>query len=123
MLVVKDLADCNNISITAKNRTKLAAGNVSKRIIRKLCQYFSIVEKSENISEKKLKKPDWLKPDKSILNDGTSPTKDPTSVIEKIMTFLKTKRRSSLRMRFNIFPSNPFGGSTLKVSVIMLCIK
>ena len=88
--------DCKSISKTARNSAKLKAGRVSKRIIVKLCQYVATVEKSEKIKEKKFKNPDLLKSDKSILRDGTNPAKDPTSITEKIITFLKTKRRSSL---------------------------
>lgn len=107
----KDLIDCKNINKTAKNSAKLKAGKVSKRIMLKLCQWVATVEKSENIREKKRKNPEWEKSDESIFIDGTNAAKDPVSVIEKIIILLKTKRRSSLRMRFNIFSNKPTGGS------------
>lgn len=90
------MTDPKNINKTAKNNARLTAGNVSKRIIAKLCQYFVINEKSENIKEEKLRNPDWLKSDKSIFIDGTNPNRDPISIVEKIIILLKTKRRSSL---------------------------
>jgi hypothetical protein len=75
---------------------KLIAGRVSKRIIAKLCQLFVTTEKSENIRDEKLKKPDWLELDKSIFKDGTNANKDNNEVTEKIIVLLNTKRRSSL---------------------------
>ena len=93
---VRDLTDCKNTSNTARNIARLTAGSVSKRIITKLCQYVVIDEKSENIKEKKLRNPDWLKSDKSIFKDGTNPNIDAANVMEKIIILLKTKMRSSL---------------------------
>lgn len=93
---VKDLIDCKSIKTRARNKAKLTAGRVSKRIIIKLCQYVATEEKSENIKEKKLINPDWLISDESILKDGISATKDPASVIEKIIILFKTKIRCSL---------------------------
>ena len=94
--LVKDLIDCKSTNKTAKNKVRLKAGKVSKRIIVKLRQYVATAEGSENIKEKKLTNPDLLKSDKSILKAGTSPARDPMNMTEKIITFLKTKRRSSL---------------------------
>ena len=90
-----DFADCRRVSITAKNIAKLTAGKVSRRIIAKFCQYVAIEEKSENISEKKLANPDWFMSEISILKDGINPIKDITNVAEKMIVFLKTKKRSS----------------------------
>lgn len=92
---VRDLTDCKNINRTIKNTARLAAGRVSKRIIIKLRQYVATDEKSEKVNAKKLINPDRLKSEKSILKEGTSPNKDPASVIEKIIIFLRTKTRSS----------------------------
>jgi len=94
--LVKDLIDCRNVSKTAKNNAKLIAGKVCKRVIAKLFQYIVTVEKSENISEEKLKNPDCFKSEKSILNAGKKAIKDKTIVVEKIIRCLKTKNRSSL---------------------------
>lgn len=92
----KDLVDCKNISKIDKNNAKLKTGRVSKRIIAKFCQYVATVEKSEKIKEKKLINLELSKSEMSILRDGANPAKDPNNIKEKIITFLKTKRRSSL---------------------------
>ena len=93
---IKAFADCKNTNKTAKNIARLTAGRVSKRVIKKLCQYVATDEKSENIKEKKLRNPDWLKSDKSTLRDGINPSKDPDRVTEKMTVRLKNKMRSSL---------------------------
>ena len=80
----------------AKNRAKLTAGMLSSKIIAKLCQCDATEEKSENIKEKKLTNPDWLKSYNIILSDGTKLNNDDAKVIEKIIILRKTKKRSSL---------------------------
>lgn len=97
--------------MTAKNNAKLRAGKVSKRTNAKFCQYAIIIEKSEKSREKNLKNPDCDKSDISILEAGTKAITEPASAAEKIIMRSTTKIRSSLRMRFSIFSSNPAGGS------------
>ncbi|MCX6721515.1 MAG: hypothetical protein NT026_02880 [Candidatus Staskawiczbacteria bacterium] len=94
--LVRDLIDCNNVSKKARNKAKLTAGRVSKRVIAKLCQYVFMIEKSEKTSDENRKNPDWLTSDRSILKDGKNPAREKNRVIENKMILLKTKRRSSL---------------------------
>ena len=111
MFFVSDLTDCKNTSRIARNIAKLTTGRVSSKIKLKFCQYADTTEKSEKIKEKKLMNPVLLKSEMSVLKDGINANNDPVSVIEKIIIFLKTKRRSLPWMRFKIFSNNPCGGS------------
>ena len=46
------------------------------------------------------------------------PITETTKVVENKTTLFKSKRRSSLRIRFMIFANNPIGGSIKKFSII-----
>jgi hypothetical protein len=95
IFLVNSLSDSKKTSNSARNKTIAIAGKVSSNIKVKLFQYDAIVEKSEKISEKKLRNPDCAKPAESILKAGIKATAEATSINENKTIFLSTKTRSS----------------------------
>src|SRR3990167_8731616 len=98
--------------ITAKNPAKLVAGNDSKSAHEKLCQNASTNLKSEKIKDKNSINPDSAMPVRTAPNAGISIAPEPSITRNAAANlFFISKNRSSLRMRFIIFPYSSFGGS------------